>query len=432
MNSFTPPTRHRTFLLAMLIAVSISSAFILASCQEYVRDIAAPVDLIADRDLNQESQLPLLYTTVGGAFSEAIRLAMPYSSILSDEFAAANGISRDNPQPDIFNLDDGNPRRELMNNPWGQLAGARFQATNLLKKESLIRFTQDSNRKKLVFIGNFFRANAEHYLAAFFGITARVGGATITGSPFIPSTNMHDTALAKYALALQNAQTPYERRLVNSFVARVQLLERRFPEALAAATNGLQQGNAAFQATFPATAYNRWVDFAGNETAHTVLPDPRFRAYVVAEPGEAGRIALAVGNRPASGRTEAYYIQAKYTATTPIDLMTWQENALMLAELRLRVSNDVSGALQEVNRVRAAVPAVMTAQGVSRLAMRTTTNLDSIYIERDKQLFGTGLRLLDQRRFNRWHFQGASAARAWYFLPIAQNEFTSNPNLQVP
>jgi starch-binding outer membrane protein, SusD/RagB family len=418
-------TRQHARFLAALCA----SVVLLASCSQYVQSIPAPVDLIADTDLNQESQLPLLYTGLGGAFGQTLRLSVPYASILSDEFGVANGISRDPAKAEIFNLDDGNPRRSFMNSPWGAFAATRFQATNLLKKETLIRFTQDSNRKKLLYLGNFFRATVEHYLAALFGITARRGGAVIDGGAFIPSSAMHDTALAKYALALQNAQTPYERRLVNSFVARVQLLEGRYSAALTAATDGLQQGDAPFQVTYPATAYNQWTDFADIEKDNTVLPHPRFRAYIVAEPGEAGRIPLALGTRPAAGRTEPYYIQVKYNPTSPIDVMTWQENALMLAELRLRVANDMSAALLEVNRVRSAVPPV---QGAPRLALRTTTNLDSVFIERDKQFFGTGLRLFDQRRLNRWHFQGASAATAWYFLPIAQNEFDSNPNLQVP
>jgi hypothetical protein len=426
--------RQKLCVLTLFVAICV----IFSGCQDYVRGVPPPPDLIADRDLAQESQLPLLYTSIGGNFSNAVRRMIPLTATLSDEFQSANGISTYTTRGDIFNLDDGNPSRQLVSgsgNSWGQFAATRFLSQDILNKESLIRFTQDSNRKRLVFTGHFFRATTEHYLASYFGAGPRLGGATLSASPFIPTSALHDSALKKYAIALQNAPTAYEARLVNSFVARIHLLEGRFPQALQAATNGLRQGDPPFAATYTAAARNIWGDFADvanagpDFTRNSVIPNPRFRAYVVAEPAEAGRIPLAVGRFPATGRTEPYFVQAKFVDTSPIELMTRQENALMLAELRLRLSNDVQGALEEVNRVRADVPLV---GNMPRLAPRTTTNLDSVYIERDKQLFGTGIRLLDQRRLNRWHFTGARAATAWHFIPIPQDEYDSNPNLRTP
>jgi hypothetical protein len=105
------------------------------------------------------------------------------------------------------------------------------------------------------------------------------------------------------------------------------------------------------------------------------------------------------------------------------DLTSWQETALILAETDLRISNDAQTALTRVNAVRASIP-VPTGL-MTGLTARTTTNLDSIYIERDKQLFGTGMRLCDQRRFNRWHL----GAETWRYLPITLPERTTNPNL---
>jgi hypothetical protein len=399
--------------------------FLCVSCQWYVQGTPSPVDLIGNQDLADEAQLPLVYTGVGGSFASSIHLLTAHASILSDEFQSANGISQDRTQSDIFNLDDGFPIRTLTNESWGRIAATRFHANNALALERQIAFTQESNRKKLLFTANFFLGTAEHYLAAFFALSARRGGGVIDGSPFIPSKDLHDSALVKYARALESAQTPFERRLTRSFMARIHLLEGRFSEALQEANQGLQEGDTAFVATYSRSSYNRWTDFAGINLNHTVIPHPRFRAYIVAEAGEAGRIPLKVGKRPAAGRAEPYYIQAKYDDDSPIELMTWQENALMLAELRLRLFGDEAGALAEINRVRAAAPA---APNAPPLAPRLAANLDSVYIERDKQLFATGLRLLDQRRFNRWHF--ANAAAAWHFLPIAQNEFISNPNLQ--
>lgn len=405
----------------------------LESCQNYVRDVSSPVDLISSNDLYQESQLPLVFTSSAGIVSQMITFIVPLASILSDEFVSANDIALDRSAPGVFNLDAGIPDRSITDDGWttvGTASGIIRVLNGTSRNLKLpITITQDSNRKKLNYMSNLLLGMYLHYTGAFFGRTARQGGITIPtyDGPFFSTTMAHDSALSCFSIALINARTLYERRLVNSYIARIHLLEGRYSLALNAALNGLQETDTAFQATFPATARNRWVDFAGSENGHTVIPHQRFRAYVAAEPGEAGRIPLALGNRPAPGRTTPYYVQAKYTATSPIDLMTWQENSLMIAELRLRISNDMAGALQEINRVRSAVPPV---QGAPNLALRTATNLDSIYIERDKQLFATGLRLLDQRRFNRWsQFSGAVQTTAWYYLPIAQNEFNVNPNL---
>lgn len=407
----TPARRH-------LIILTLAGIFLCWGCEGYVRDVASPSDLISDADFKKESGLPLQYADIANQFAAGMRFALPYSSILSDEFQNARGIARDSATEQLALLDVGSPDSTLPGSTnidgitaFGNLRFTHRKLNDYFNREKDIQFTQESNRKRFRYIGNFFRGTLEHSLAAYYSNTFREGKVQIdTGLPVLSSSVIHDSALKHYDLAKQSATSVYETRLVNSFIARVHLLEKRYAEALQAATNGLQQGDVPFTLIFTTNLPNGWVNIT---PANSFIPHSRFRAYVVAEPGEAGRIPLNIGNRPIPGRTEPYYVQAKFDATTPLEMMTWQENALMLAECRLRLSNDIAGALAEVNRVRAAVPAVM---GAPRLAPRTTTNLDSVYIERDKQFFGTGLRLLDQRRFNRWHFTGQAADSAWYFL----------------
>lgn len=381
-----------------------------------MRNVPSPIDILSDQDVQQESFLPLRYSNIGGAFAGSMRLLAPYSATLSDEFQSAKGISADPPTTLIAALDAGQPTTALLEAGGLRpaLKSIEYDAGELLKSETKISFTQDSNRRRLLFIGHFFLGSMKHLVAAYFGNAPRSGGSTLVETAFIPSTALHDSALKHYAVALKNTSSPYEGRLVNSFIARIHLLEGRYSQALQAAVIGLHQGDPSFSTIYNTGLYNRWVDFAGLKANHTIIPDPRFRAYVEAEPGEAARIAMAKGTRPTAGRTEPYYIQTKYSDYTPIEVMTWQENALMLAELRLRLTNDVPGALEEVNRVRASVSAV---PGAPKLVPRTTTHLDSVYIERDKQFFGTGLRLLDQRRFDRWHFPPADSAKTWHYLP---------------
>ena len=85
----------------------------------------------------------------------------------------------------------------------------------------------------------------------------------------------------------------------------------------------------------------------------------------------------------------------------------------MRAELSLR---GVGGedALQLVNEVR-------SSHGLEDL---TSVNLDTVLEERDKELFCTGSRLPDQRRFERWHL----SSDKWQYLPIPLDERNNNPH----
>jgi len=114
--------------------------------------------------------------------------------------------------------------------------------------------------------------------------------------------------------------------------------------------------------------------------------------------------------------TTVYHYQVKYPEDkSPIPFITWQENELVQAEVLVR-NNQNAEALIHINNVRAS----------HGLSVRTETAIDSIYIERDKELFCTGNRIIDQRRFDKWHL----AAGTWKFLPITQRERNANPNLQ--
>lgn len=420
---------RRQFLLRLVCALLVGCCSVANfSCQSYVQDVVKPLDLINDADLSHESQLPVLFSSLGGYLGYFMRGTTAYACTLSDEFVTVEGVSRNSVDADFLQCDRGEPLPTIMNFSWGRLGGLRFHAENLIIRSAVIRFSQESQRQQCLYLGWFYLALVDHYQALWFGLSPRVGGGIISGGPFIPTVQIHDSALVKFTNALRFAQTGYERRLVNSFIARVHLLEGRYQRALEAAAIGMQAGDSAFSALYAASALNTWSDFAGRSN-HQIIPDERFRRYVEAEPAEAGRILLEQGQRPSSSRIVPYFIQAKYLdENSPIALMTWQETSLITAEAHVRSGNNAA-ALVEINKVRAAVPPVVVAQRTVKLELRTATNLDSIYIERDKQLFATGMRLADQRRFNRWHFPPSVAAIAWYFLPIAQNERNTNPNL---
>jgi hypothetical protein len=258
-----------------------------------------------------------------------------------------------------------------------------------------------------------FGGIARYLYATYFALSQTEPGGVIDNGPFIPATQMYAQALEKFQQALANAPSAYETKLVNSLIARQHLITGNYAAARTAAAAGLVQGDAALQGRYSAESTNLYWQQAGLGRPQFVCND-RFLAYVTADPAEKSRIPLS----PITGRNQrVYQRQTKYaTESAPIDFMNWQENALMLAELDVRDGN-AAAALPRINAVRA-------SHQVGALPATTTVDLDLIYVERDKELFVTGIRLADQRRFGKFHL----AADRWQYLPFTDDERNNNPN----
>ena len=85
-----------------------------------------------------------------------------------------------------------------------------------------------------------------------------------------------------------------------------------------------------------------------------------------------------------------------------------------MAELILRGFGP-GDALGLVNEARA-------SHGIAPLI---SVDIDVIYAERDKELFASANRLVDERRFNKWHLDSGT----WEYLPIPESERNGNPNI---
>jgi hypothetical protein len=133
------------------------------------------------------------------------------------------------------------------------------------------------------------------------------------------------------------------------------------------------------------------------------------------------------------------FVQTKYREADPIPFMTWQEVYLMRAELELRgYSTGSMSAQQLLNAVRDsyADPTVSELpDGVDFDPLSSgDVTLNRVAIERDRTLFGQGLRLPDQRRLAQpaaeWHLRpSAQDGTTWQWLPISRQERANNPNL---
>lgn len=110
------------------------------------------------------------------------------------------------------------------------------------------------------------------------------------------------------------------------------------------------------------------------------------------------------------------------------------EVTLIKAEVSARL-NDLPGALTELNKVRTKTT---DAAGLgAKLAAKTATDLptqaamlDEIYKQRGYELFGTGLRWGDTRRFGKAGAEtdATTRSRTRNWLPYPDNERLSNPN----
>ncbi len=385
---------------------------IMISCSDFAKSVDPIIDQVADDRLNNEAQLNFLITGVQVRFSTALDDILVLSSGLSDEFIFDSNVPNAT-FPTYNDVDQGlitldNNSVDAAYNPLGEL---RFFADDLVRRTEAMTVGDAALKKRAIYTGHVFGGIARYLYGTYFALNPTEGGGVIDNGPFVPSAQMYNLALEKFQLALTNAPSAYETKLINSLVARLHLIAGNYAAARTAAQNGLVTGDAALQGRYSTESTNLYWQQAGLGRPQFVC-NARFLAYVTADPAEKSRIPLS----PITGRTGGtiYQRQAKYgTESTPIDFMNWQETALMLAELDVRDGN-AGSALTRVNAVRAS----------RQLAPLAAIDLDGIYVERDKELFMTGIRLVDQRRFGRFHL----AAGRWQYLPITDDERNINPN----
>jgi len=395
------------------VFITLAALLMLAgACTDFSNSIDPVINQVPDDRLNDPTQVNFLINGVQVRFATALAQVMVLSSGLSDEFIFDSRVPNAT-FPTFRDIDLGtitldNNSVDGAYNPLGEL---RFFADDLVRRAGSITISDAALLKRAQFTGYLYGGISRYLYAAYFGLNPADGGGIIDNGPFIPSAQMYDLALEKLQLALTNAPAAADGRVVSSIIARIHLIRGNFAAARTAATAGMASPDPAFQGKYSTLATNFYWQQAGLGRPQYVA-DPRFLAYVTADPAEKSRIALS----PIVGGGVTFQRQSKYlTESTSLDFMSWQENALMLAELDVRDGNAAT-ALPRVNAVRAS----------HTLAALPSINLDGIYTERDKELFVTGVRLVDQRRFGRFHLP----AGTWQYLPITDDERNNNPNLK--
>jgi len=404
--------KHWVYLILLLTFIIFSN-----SCEKYVTGIDPLIDQVEDELLNDEAEVNFVMIGVLTQFAETHTYCMVIADLLSDELFFTRKVkgssygSYEMIDAGIIQLDMSTI--EGIETAIGRL---RFFSDDLVDRvTNKITFKASQTLKnEALFTGHFFGGLARYYYAAYFGLDKNQGGGVIDGGEFIPSNDMYDLAIAKMITSLDYASDEATKRVVNSLIARFYLYKADYVNAETFALIGMASGDDPYQVLYH-ESYNSnsyWSNAGIGRMQETV--DFRFNDYVTTDPLEANRI-LITAIKGLDRKT--YYRQEKYPlAESPADLMNWQENELMLAELDIRDGGD---GLTQINNVR-------TSHGLADLA---AADMNVLIVERDKELFVTGARLVDQRRFDAvygtWHLD----ADTWHYLPITDNERNANPNI---
>ncbi len=401
----------------IIFTVLLTYIILLSSCEDYVNGVDPLIDQVEDEQLNDESQVPFVIIGVKTQFGETHDELMMIADLLSDDLwftrkvKGASYTSYEEIDLGVLRFDNSS-----ISGPETEIGRLILYGDDLVNRVGSIDFSDEGLKDEALYNGYLFGGLGRYYTATYFGLSETQPGGCVDGSPLIPANELYDLAIEKLVMAITYG-SDYEKRVVNSLIARCYLFLGDYTNAVNYAQLGLVNGDDPFQAEHNASDdANYYWSQAGIGRTQAVA-DFRFNDYIIADPAEANRILIE--EYLGLDRRTMYYRQYKYPeAGTGVNLISWQENELMLAELSLRGMGN-GDALTLINNVRA-------SYGISDL---TSADMNVLIEERDKELFATGLRLVDQRRFEAdygtWHLPDSD----WRFLPITDNERNSNDNL---
>ncbi len=383
-------------------------------CENYVQNVDPLINQVEDDRLNDPGQVDFLIKGVLQRLSTTASNMGMLAGGLSDELVFDQDLPRAT-FPSYREINEG--QIPLDNNSVDGLSfdlnEARFFADDLIRRINEIEGIDDALRNQALYTANLVGGLMRQYLASYWALNPKEPGGVIDAGPFIPADEMYQLAMEKYQEALKYASNDHETKVVHTLMARIFLIQGDYANTATHAAMGLQMGDEPFLAKYSVETPNSYFFGAHEKGRIQWIVDFRFNDYIQADPKEANRIKIA----PTTGTSgKTYYYQNMFDAReSPFPITSWQENTLMLAEVDVRNGDTVS-ALTRINALRA-------SYGLDPLP---SVDLDVIYVERDKTLFLTGMRLIDQNRFDRWHLPDGT----WRYLPITERERNANDNLK--
>jgi starch-binding outer membrane protein, SusD/RagB family len=386
--------------------------FIVYACDDYISNVDPVIDLAQDNLLNTEAQMDFLAKGVQSRFATTADQLACLMDLQSDAMIYTSKIATAS-FPTFEEIDKGAilPDNATVTGVFQAVGQLRKYADDLVVRVGKVSFTSDAKRISTLYTGYLYGGIARFYMAIAFGLNQNEPGGVIDAGPFIPQSALLDDAIAKMNEAVKVQTDASLKRVANSMIAKAYLAKKDYANAATFAALGMVSGDKAFEALHNDVWNIYFWGFAGAGRVQIAV-NSRFNDYIVKDPKEVSRIKLGT----VKGTDNiTYYWQMKYPDKfTNFPVMTWQENNLMLAECALRGSG-TGNALTLVNAVR-------TSRTLDAL---TAIDIAGIMVERDKELFVQGTRLMDQLRTNAWHLTGTE----WRYMPIPRAERDANPNL---
>ncbi|MCK5147029.1 hypothetical protein KAR48_09755 [bacterium] len=388
------------------------------ACEDYVTSTDPLIDRVEDQYLTEESQVPFIISGVKAKFSAAIDHLFTMAGVLSDEmFFDVAVVGATYPDFDSFNRGEMRDDMTHIAGPYNDIGELRFMGDDLIRRLESLEFEDADLANEAAFVANFYGGAFPRYLlAGYWALARNQPGGTIDNSAFIAAGTLYADAIEKAKTALTFTSDAVLIRTVNTFIARVYLFQGSYALAAQHAALGLVEGDAPFEALYSLVGLqNTWYHNAGRGRCNGAAAW-RLSEYIEADANEANRLPLT---NPNSTDGILYWMQDKYPSVgSPIHFLTWQETSLILAECALRGAGG-GDALALVNSVRAFYSIDALAQ----------VDMEVLIVERDKQLAFTGMRLIDQRRFDdaygTWHL----GDEAWRYFIIPNDERNGNPNI---
>lgn len=404
----------------------LAGILIFPACEDFVQSVDEPINVVSSEALQTEDQVPFFLDGVRGRYHITHDALTVIAGGLSDalEFDSENVSDATFPTFEDIDIGEINFDNNSVDGPFNTLGQARFLADDFLTTIQEIEFTDADLQTQAVYTGNLYAGLARYSYAAYFGLEPTNGGGVIDAGPFIPSAEMYGQAITNFEAALSSSPGDYETRLVNSLIGRIHVYQGNYGTAESFLNSGLESGDDPLQSVHSLESQNSFAAQAGaSRNQYTVAS--RFADYIADDPDEAARIPIE--ELPESEYSEAglasgltIYRQTKYTQGTNIDIMSWQENHLLRAEVEFR-ENGAPGAVV----ARTLINEVRASHDIDPIPATTPITLDLILEERDKELFLTGNRMIDLRRTGNWHLP----AGTWQYFPITQSERNQNENL---
>ena len=406
--------------------VGLATVGTLSACDSFVEDVDGPIDRVVSDSLNTQAQVGFLATGVKESFNDAYDATAVVADLLSDAFLFDTSVDGAT-FPTFGDIDRGEilPDNNSVDGVYNAINEYRFVADDILDRAEIIEFSDDDEgaeaRRLALFTGNFHGAIARYFLGTYFGPNGQTGGAPISEDPanpgpVIPTAELYNQAQQRLETALNflpaGDDGAYTRRVINTMRARIALFSGDRGQAEAFAANGLVQGDAPYQGRYASTSANNWWSQGGAGRTQ-VAADSRFAAY-----DEVDNRSLVEETPTVAGVTEIFYRQALYPQnSSPLPFLTWQENALILAEA------DIFDGDGDDDEARDLINSVRASRGIDDLEDDDDVDQATLLETRDRELFTYGLRLVDQGRF------GLPLANNTRYFPLTQSERNANPNV---